>query len=296
MGNKDMILHAGLAGFNANYQVQPATSNNQSDNASKDARATVFGFRSAGGGMNLMRAQVGTEALQGTGYYGTNAPNAANVKANAVGLEGIAAYTNFKLQGEYSAADYEANHQGSLTTATTSMSADVNTWYGEALWLVTGEKYADFYKKGSFGSIKPKNEFNMDSGSGLGAIELGFRVDAFDVSNTKVTNGAKGMSRIQGPMASYNTDLTECASATGAGCDSGAKTYTLGAKWVWNPNMLFKISYAYTKFDDGYYPIDILGKNATAINQTPAGSFRSTSTMNKIDDESMLMIRGQYMF
>jgi phosphate-selective porin OprO/OprP len=288
MGNKDMILHAGLAGFNANYQVGPATSNNQSDNASKDARATVFGFRSAGGGMNLMRAQVGTEALQGTGYYGTNAPNAANVKANALGLEGIAAYNNFKLQGEYSVADYESSHKGSKTTG--EMKADVDTWYGEALWLVTGEKYSDFYKKGAFGSIKPKSEFSLDGGSGLGAIELGFRVDGFDVSNTKTSQ----VSRIQGPLASYNSDLTECATSTG--CDTGAKTYTLGAKWVWNPNMLFKISYAYTKFDNGYYPIDILGKNNTAINQTVNGSQRSTTTMDSIDSEQMLMVRGQYMF
>jgi hypothetical protein len=60
--------------------------------------------------------------------------------------------------------------------------------------------------------------------------------------------------------------------------------------------MLFKISYAYTKFDDAYYPIDILGKSTTTLQQTSAANARSTTTMPAIDSEQMLMIRGQYMF
>jgi len=297
MGNKDMILHAGLAGYHSDYELGLATSNNQSDNVSGDTRGTVFGFTSGGAGMtNLYRAQIGNIGLiDKNKSYGTSNPESASVKNDTWGLEGIAAYNNFKLQGEYSQASYEAKasgiHGGATPGDTTqqALNADVETYYGEVLWLVTGEKYSETYKKGAMGAIKPKNEFNLEDGSGTGAIELGFRVDGFNVSNTSTT-GADNKSRFQGtiPSTKLNSALVECS----VGCDGGAISYTLGAKWIWNPNLLWKLNYTYTSFDNPFAPIDI-GAKETNTNQNPV---RSSTTNKLMDHENLLMLRGQFMF
>jgi len=299
MGNKDLVLHAGLNGYNSNYQLQAAITNN-TNSGSQTTRGTLFGFTSGGQGIaNAYRAQISDTGTSGltNAAYGAPSPNAANAHAENVGIEGILAYNNFKLQGEYSSAFYKA---ASSSTAD-RIQADVDTWYAEALWTLTGEKYADAYKKGAFGSLKPKNEFNFDTGSGLGLWEIGARMDVFDVSNTTLTSASSGNTRFQGAvntigtgngsspnLGGYDTCAvtagSNTASSTGAGCGGGAKSYTASIKWVLNPNMLFKANYTYTKFDDAFSPIDIGGDGSRA-----AG-------VNKISNESPMMLRGQYMF
>ena len=308
IGNKDMVMHVGLNGYNSNYEINAATSNNTSGAAESTTRGTVFSFASGGRGLaNAYRMQIagqqpGSVAVGASGDstgYGVLSPNTSSVHSDNLGLEGIFAYNNFKLQGEYSQAYFKANDP----STSSEMKADVDTWYAEALWLVSGEKYSDFYKKGAFGSIKPKNEFNMDSGTGYGAWELGFRVDAFDVGNT--SNTGSSASRFQGATAggttytagsgkfdecSYTgsrTSPTGTANTSAGSCDGGAKSYTAGLKWVMNPNMLIKASYTYTDFDNAFYPVDI-GSKVTGV--------RATTTLKAIDHEDLLMIRGQYMF
>jgi phosphate-selective porin OprO/OprP len=289
-GNKDAIIHLGIAGYTAQYEVSPALSNNTGDTLDPaEPRATIFSFRSAGGGLNnIYRAQIGG-ATVGATVFGASAPNTASVQNKAVGLEGILALNNFKIQGEYSNANYSAHSSNSRTTDTAhtdAIQADVYTGYIEALWLVTGEKYADFYKKGAFGAIKPKAEYNLDSGSGLGAWELGIRLDSFDVNGTLT---GVGKSRFQGAVtggtgAAYD-NLQTCKIAAGT-CNpsGGASTWTLGAKWVLNPNMLIKANYSYTNFDNAFRPIDLKNNNA------------SNATQKSISGEDLFMIRGQYMF
>jgi len=301
--NKELVAHFGLNGYSSNYQLQTSTTGN-TNSTDMSPRATLFSFTSAGQGLaNLYRAQIGdvaprvdtcavTPTVSGTAgtatctmtstAYHVNSPNATNAHADNVGIEGILAYNNFKVQGEYSQSQFKA----SSTTGADAIKADVDTWYAEALWIVTGEKYADAYKKGAFGLVKPKNEFNMDTGSGYGLWELGFRVDAFDVKNTSMT--ATNGTRIQGTNNNLapgtGTDTCANTSTTGAGCGGGAQSYTGSIKWVMNPNMLIKANYTYTKFDDAFSPIDI-GQTRT-----------QGTTVNKIDSENLLMIRGQYMF
>jgi phosphate-selective porin OprO/OprP len=283
MDNKDMVLHVGVAGFDAEYQIAPALSNNTGDNlVASETRGTVFGFRSAGGGLsNLYRAQIAGTTV-GTGFgYGNTSPTTSSVKARALGLEGIVAYNNFKIQGEYSRADYKANANGRSSDPVESISADVDTAYIEALWIVTGEKYSDSYKKGAFGSIKPKSEFNFDTGSGYGAWELGVRYEMFDVTDTNHTG--TGISRFQGTVNGGSAlDSGQTCKVTNATCDAngGAKTTTVGIKWVMNPNMLFKANWAHTSFDNAYKPIDL----------------KNNDTQKNIGSEDLIMIRGQYMF
>jgi len=304
MGNKDAVLHIGLNAFNSNYEVQPQTTNNVSDD--KDPlypRATIFSFAAGGQGVaNAYRAQIGdtfralgatpssgTKGLQNA-TYGMISNNTASVHSDNVGLEGIAAYNNFKIQGEYSQAFFKASSTGG-----DQIQADVDTWYAEALWIMTGEKYSDAYKKGAFGALKPKNEFNMDTGSGLGLWEIGARMDVFDISNTQLVSNAVGNgsvigSRFQGAADSLDAKKTTClgtdyaGTQDGAGCGGGAKSYTASIKWVMNPNMLIKANWTHTKFDNAFVPID-------------TGTSRTLGTNTKaIDTEDLLMIRGQYMF
>lgn len=293
-GNKDVVAHFGLNGYSSNYQIQPTSTGNVNSN-DYSPRATLFGFTSGGQGLaNAYRAQVSSLVDgQTISTYHQASATAADAHADNIGLEGILAYNNFKLQGEYSQAFYKASsavdHQ--------SISADVDTWYAEALWIVTGEKYSDAYKKGAFGSLKPKNEFNMDTGSGYGLWEIGARIDAFDVSNTALS-GSK--SRFQGAVDTLGSGLDTCAttaggnsnSTTGAGCGGGAKSYTASIKWVMNPNMLIKANWTYTDFDNAFAPIDIGGTSGTNAN----GTRSAAGGLKTIDHENLLMVRGQYMF
>jgi len=344
LGNKDMVMHVGLAGYNSNYEMNTASSSNTSGDAEVSSRGSVFAFTSGGRGLaNAYRMQIanveagslsataGTDngttctsashatgatsscAYSGTGLnagYNVLSPNTASVHTDRYGLEGILAYNNFKLQGEFSDASYKATSyfatgagdtgQGVGSEKSTA-SANVKTAYAEALWILTGEKYSDAYKKGAFGGLKPKNDFNMDTGSGMGLWELGLRVDRFDVTDT--TNTGSGTTRFQGATDGVTTNATaskgkidEC-SYTGNGvntaagkCDGGATSYTAGVKWVLNPNMLFKVNYTYTDYDNAFYPIDIGAKGVRVAGITPAADLK------KIDHENLLMIRGQYSF
>ena len=292
MGNKDMILHAGLAGLTSEYELTPESSSNTGKAASSTTKATLFSFRSGGGGLtNMMRAQIGGESAV-TADYVVKSPGSVKATNRAVGLEGIAAYSNFKLQGEYSSAFYKG--ESFAPNKLDQIEADVDTWYAEALWTITGEKYADSYKKGTPGALKPKDEFTMESGTGTGLIEVGFRVDAFDVNNTKLTQNSSSSdrTRFQGPLSTINDSAVSCISTSSGstvcnGVKAGAKSYTGGVKWVWNPNMRFMANYTYTKYDNPFAPMDI-GDSATGG--------RSTSTLKMIDHEDLFMVRGQYSF
>jgi phosphate-selective porin OprO/OprP len=271
MGNKDMVMHVGLAGYNSNYEMTTATSSNTSGSAEVVNRGTVFGFTSGGRGLaNAYRMQIaGVEAgtlvpgddntstcsVSGSGTtsvptYTTNtagvitgltgstevrtisitgsatscgsnvtnagynvvAPTTSSVHTDRFGLEGILAWNNFKLQGEYSDAYYNAISAGRTSDPGQSIKADVATGYLEAMYLLTGEKYSDFYKKGAFGSIKPKSEFNLDSGSGRGAWEIGLRYEMFDVSGATLTG--PGVGRFQGTVNVPSSTNQTCATTS----------------------------------------------------------------------------------
>jgi phosphate-selective porin OprO/OprP len=270
MGNKEAIMHVGLAGLEENYTIGTSTSSQTSSVADAKQRGTISSFRSAGRGLNnAFRGQVGGEAC----YYDANfvggtfsCPSefSATVQHRAFGLEGIYATGPFKLVGEYSAGDY-SGQQGANSTK-----YDTKTYYVEAGWFITGEKYASSYKNGVFSSFKPTNEFDIDKGN-WGAVELLFRAEGYDVDNVLFT-GSNG--RVQGSRNGGDTTSTEL----------GAKTYTGGVRWILNPNVVIKANYAYTKFGDAFRPIDVTGSDGVKDN---AGF---------IKDEKLLMFRTQFMF
>lgn len=132
------------------------------------------------------------------------------------GVESALAYGPVKLQAEYINANFEG------AKGTTAFDSDIKAWYADINWLVTGESWADAYKSGVFGRIKPKQ--NFDSKSGWGAFELGLRYSNFDGSEFH--------------------DLLSTSTA------SEADAWTVGAKWILNPNVRLVLNYIQTEFDD----------------------------------------------
>ncbi len=268
MGNKEMVMHVGLAGLDSTYAVGTSSTSQTSSTASATAtqRGSISSFRSAGRGLaNVFRGQVNGELCHSSIVgYACPSEYSAQVKQRAYGLEGIFATGPFKLMGEYSQGDYKG------TQGANAVSYDTKTYYLEAGYFITGEKYADSYKGGVFSSFKPKNEFDLDKGN-LGAIELAFRAEGFDVDNTKISGG-----RLQGNVTDFATGKYNETDTSGA--TSGAKTYTAGIRWILNPNLVIKANYAQTNFDNAFAPLDV--KSATAV----------------VDKERLLMFRTQYMF
>lgn len=279
-GWKESILHIGVAGFDSEYGLVPATSSNTSGAASATTRGTIFGFRSAGRGLNnIYRAQIaGDNAL--TSGYDIASATSAQLDNKAYGLETIAAYGPFKFQGEYMKSDFDAKHENTGN----EVKAEVQAYYGELLWLVSGEKYADFYKNAGWGSIKPKNAFDLGTGRGWGAWEIGLRYDEFEVDDTEIVGSAN--SRFQGSTSNQQAaNLNTTVLATGAnGSSGGAKTYTAGIKWILNPNLRVMLNYARTKFDHEFRPIDVQAQAA------------DNSNVKTVDSEDLLLLRGQVSF
>ncbi len=285
LGNKEMIMHVGLAGFDSSYSIRPTTSSQ--DAGSTTTTGTFMSYRTPGRGLNnIFRAQI-NGAAQGQTWQNATSDTTAMVNSKALGLEGVLAYGPFKIQGEYVDANYRANYQNVAQSA-----VGTDAYYVEALWLLTGEKYADAYKKGAFGSIKPKKDFDLDNYSGLGAWELGLKYEAYSVYDAHAGSEVPGSSlisagtRFQGNMdcrgvnsASAAANSSQTASGTGGknGCTSGAQTYTAGVKWILNPNMRVLMNYSRTKFDNAWNHFDVGG-----------GSY--------MKHEDILAVRGQWSF
>ena len=266
MGNKEMVMHVGLAGLDSTYAVGTSSSSQtETTSPSSTQRGTISSFRSAGRGLNnIFRGQIQGEACGSNAAYSCPSEYQAQVQQRAYGLEGIFATGPFKLMGEYSQGDFKG------TQGTNRVSYDTKTYFLEAGYFITGEKYADSYKGGVFSSFKPKNEFDLDKGN-WGAIELAFRAEGYDVDDAQVSGG-----RLQGNLSQYSSGKTNEYSSNGA--TSGAKTYTAGIRWILNPNLVMKANYAQTNLDNNLAPLDVV--SATAV----------------IDKERLLSFRTQYMF
>jgi phosphate-selective porin OprO/OprP len=277
MGDKESVMHLGLSGLSNTYAVSPTTTSQTSgtaDGSASAARATINAFRSAGRGLaNIFRGQIGGGFCTTTTVYSCPVEFGAKVVQEAAGLEGIFARGPFKIMGEYSRGQYKAEHN-----AGTNVQYDTDTFYAEAGYFITGEKYSDSYKNGVFGGFKPKNNFDLDNGQ-LGAIELAFRVEGFRVEDTNLGGGSG--SRLQGSLD---------GSGTANGTKSKADTYTAGIRWILNPNVVFKVNYAYTNLGRDYAPIDV-------SHMTSAGAIASSSAVpSNVSSEQLFMTRLQYMF
>ena len=178
------------------------------------------------GDMNV--AALGKQRTEARGYefFSSTAFTGNNMDRTRMGLEGVVAKGPVKIQAEYSKANFEG-----VSALGADYDRGIKAYYAEALWLVTGEKYADSYKGGKFDRITPKKDFNPDDFSGLGAFELGARYSKFDASDFTSTNAVG-----TGVLAALtNTNQ--------------AKSYTAQLKWIPSPNTRFLLNYVHTDFD-----------------------------------------------
>ena len=275
-GNKDAIMHIGLAGFNNEYNVQPTTSSGSIETLT---RTNILAFRTPGQGLNsIFRAQIGGVGIATNAAQNGTSNRTSQVKSNAVGLEGALALKNFKLQGEFA----RSNFQGDTSNGAETLDLDAKMYYGELMWLATGEKYSDAYKAGAFGSVKPINNFDFDKNQ-WGALEFGFRAERYTVDSIDAKSAAASTttmtlgSRVQGTSNCNGTSMSGATTeATIDGCKSTATTFTAGLKWILNPNAMIKLNYSRTNFGDDFKYYDVAER-----------------VLNK---ENLLMMRTQYTF
>lgn len=204
MGIKDSVIHLGVSYANGDL---PA--------------AAVGSQRTEGRGAQFFSAAAFNGGLPGSGT-GTN----NTMERTRTGLEGAFTYGPVKIQGEWAKANFDGK-----TNTNVSYDRDIKAYYAEALWLITGESYADAYKGGKFDRIKPKNDFNP-SGNGWGALEAGIRFSKFDASDFK--------------LAAVNVAGT---GVLAAGSTNEADAWTVGLKWLPTANSRFLLNYVDTDFD-----------------------------------------------
>ena len=113
-GNKDAIMHIGLAGFNNEYNVQPTTSSGSIETLT---RTNILAFRTPGQGLNsIFRAQIGGVGIATNAAQNGTSNRTSQVKSNAVGLEGALALKNFKLQGEFARSNFQGDTSNGAET------------------------------------------------------------------------------------------------------------------------------------------------------------------------------------
>ena len=195
-------------------------------------KEAVYHIGASYGMGDLPQAVQGAQRSEARGaeFFTTTAPTGGtSFERNRYNIETVAAYGPVKLQGEYAKTSFEGT-----TIAGVSFDKEMSAFYAEALWLLTGEKYADSFKGGKFDRITPKNNFNPDF-SNLGAFELGMRYSEFDASDIKLLN-ADANSLVNMPVLA-------------AGRTNKADAYTFGIMWIPDPYVRFLVNYVHTDYD-----------------------------------------------
>lgn len=173
------------------------------------------------------------------------------------GFETALVYKSIKFQSEYISESFEG----------AGYSHDIDSWYASAMWNVIGEKFADMYKEGVFGRLKPIQNYKS-GGEGWGALQLGLRYSSFDASDFTRNNAVGTGVLLNIPNATADGLLV---------ATNQADAWTLGANWILNPYVRLTANYISTHFDT---PILV---RINGINKT-------------LDGENALTMRAQFDF
>lgn len=277
LGNKTMIAHIGLAGFDSEFNVTPTTTSGNPGTGTTNA--SILAFRTPGRGLsNIFVAQIGGVSVGTSALQSANSNSTSQVKSSAVGLEAAFALNNVKVQGEYA----RAGMTGKTGTTGDTLDLTANVYYGEVMYLATGETYAGAYKGGAFGSIKPTNNFDLDKNQ-WGAWEFGLRAEKYIVDDISLAAGSGGTT--QGVGATRVRGATTCSGSAGStqsvsainGCKASGTTYTAGIKWILNPNAMVKLNYSRTNFGYEWQHFDL-------------------DDSRRLSKEDLLMMRTQFTF
>ena len=225
MENKDAVLHFGLGAS--------TTDISKNNNGVTTTGDNTFWF--AGGN------QARTEA-RGVNYLKMPSLTSINGVSNEIerkryAAEVAVAYGSVKLVGEYN----RNNFSGDLTT-TRSFNNSIDSWYLSALWNITGEKFADFYKEGIFTAVKPTNNFDFKTFSG-GTWQVGARYSTFDASDFNNATFAS----VNGATTSAANGSVTTTNTTNSAFEADA--YTVGINFVPTPNTRFMLNFIQTNFD-----------------------------------------------
>ncbi len=206
--NKDLVLHAGASASTGSIGFSTAAGNSltQSTEGSGAQFFSVANVSSTGAGATFATSRFTSDRKR-------------------LGVEAAVAYGPVKFQTEFINTNFEGKR--GPTAAGVAFDNDIKVWYADFNWLVTGESYAEAYKSGVFGRIKPKS--NFDDNIGWGAFELGLRYSKFDASD-------------------FQSILTAPTATTAF--TSEAEAWTAGAKWILNPNARLLLNYIHTSFED----------------------------------------------
>jgi phosphate-selective porin OprO/OprP len=270
---KDSIFHVGLSGFSEEYSHRPKTSSN--GGLAGTTHSKFLKFKSAGRGFSpLASFELEGETLSAGGANQGGKVN-NEVESRFAALEGIFAKGPFKLQGEYATGKYEGKNH----IRNGSIEGDIDIAYLTAGYILTGEHYSKAYKGGKMKGLKPSKPFDFENGTGTGLWEINARYEYLDIDNVDVRNGSTTATRLRG---NWDCGTGTVVESYGEGtdfnnCKSGAKQYTVGLKWVANPNVLAKVSLTYSDYDN-----DIIAPD--------------TSQADQFDSETLLQTRVQWMF
>ena len=203
-------------------------------------------FRTNGRGTQFFSSAVGTAG----GVMYTN----PDIKRG--GLEAIAAMGSVKVQSEYAMMEYQ---QTGFTDK------EIRAGYVGISYMLTGEKYASSYKNGLMDRMSPTNNYTGLNSTGLGAWEIGARYSKFDASDFTTST------------SSTTSDIQSTAST------QKADSYTVGIKWIPEPNTRFLLDYVFTDFNN-----PIFGTTSTT-----AGALSLSSAYSS---EKALNMRAQFDF
>jgi phosphate-selective porin OprO/OprP len=172
-------------------------------------------------GNSALTGGIRTEG-RGITFLTVNAPGAATDETDRerTGLEGVLAWGPLKFQTEWVKSAFE--------NTTAAYDREIDAYYGAVTWLITGEKYADFYTLNGMRAIVPNRPFKKGA-EGMGALELGVRMSKIDAG-----------------------DLT-AGQFTGT---NKADAITVGLKWVPVTPVRVYLNYTQTDFDT---PIAVIG-------------------------------------
>jgi phosphate-selective porin OprO/OprP len=180
--DKTHLLHLGL-GYRHQFR----------DDKEEDARAR---FRAR------PETHITDVRLANTGRFFIDSSDLLNPEAALV-------YGPFSFQGEYFWNDTDASAVDDPT---------FTGWYVYGSWFITGESRPYSQKSGTFGRVKPKNNFHIGK-PGWGAFELGLRYSTLDLTDKDIEGGEQ-------------------------------QNVTAGLNWYLNPSTRFMFNYVYADLED----------------------------------------------
>lgn len=135
---------------------------------------------------------------------------------NIVGLEGAVNWNQFSVQGEYVFTNVDKSF---------SQNGDLDSFYVEVSWYLTGEHRHYSRKNGAIGRFKPNHNFswnkNWSEGHGTGAFQFAVRYAELDLNDSA------------------------------AGIEGGEQSsFTVGLNWELNPMSRVMYNYVHADFSD----------------------------------------------